>query len=1306
MMRDVSARFKYSEREFRAQRKAAAVGASSSSSSDDSENKPPPAAANAAQNSDDDAATQPPDACPSRELIHSHIRRYYRDVDAAAAAATDWEAVSARIRKDLAPYSVLKLGGFSLGDACTRLLGDVLALGASKLRTLDLGFNRLTDKGAAQLAEALETNTSLESLYLSGNEIGPAGARALAQALTKNTHLRSLHLSGNNIGEEGARFLADGITGNIALRALYLGTNGIGAAGMQSLATALTRNKSLEELTLGQNKIGSEGVRHLASAFATGHVALSTLELGKNGVDQEGAIALARSLCGVNRLQNLYMDHNPLGDVGASAFGALLAQNAELRVLDLSYTHMSLLGLRELSVVGLARSRALLCLLVDGHDWASTQYMKKNQHPSLNGASLATKGANNYAASCIVGAINANVHSVLFKLTGVDLSLVVAVPAPSSSGDGRRESDTLTRNELVLKGLHDARAAAQAAATASGIPPSHKRKPTEDAGNAADRSTATGADSGVDSDAGEGLSPVVQHPKFQKLEGNLKAGSSSGSISSVNGGGSGGSRSGSANALLGLLPPPRTGPSNGASSSAGGSGGSSPSKTSSNRPPRVIRIPSRGSMGRFPRSGGSCEKRLSLKSPRYESTMEVHVRKVISDIAKLPFNADEYDTLQAYYLGGRCSTGTSGCGDWGVDNVTGELTPCPACRSSRLAQYRRTMTRLEAAKQATDAELLVLLRQLHYLVGAFQNVENAVQTIDDILVSAHEGMDEPHQFSDVPPLASHKAAGQHTHVLDKTPRVGEETTKYPRAEALGARELHYGTAGFREDATLLVSTCHRMGMLAVLRSKSVGKIVGVMITASHNAANDNGLKIIDPKGDMLSQRWEKYAMQLANAPQDKVVEVLDTIVTAEKIDLDQTGNVFIAKDTRPSSEHLAELAREGALVIGGNVLDFGLQTTPQLHHLVRMWNYEQYNKGDWASEVGYYNMLSDAFKQLTATHDSKVRLLLAKLAKDLGDSLRLEIVNTPSNGELNLQCGAEHVEKSRQPPANMTRENDRGRRYCSMDGDGDRVVFHYFDDESTWHLLDGNKIACLFAEFLADKLHALDLDQEGVTFGCVMTAYANGSATQYLQSKGIRVAQAKTGVKYCHEKAMQFDMAVYFEANGHGTVVFKDALMDKLHKWENTLHDERKKLALSQLLAASQLVNQATGDAMCDLLFVEALLIQKNWNISDWDAIYNDLPSRQTKVKVTDRSVIKSDEEDDTKVLAPENLRSALDAALQEYADKRGRAFVRPSGTEDAVRVYAEADTQQDADALALQLARLVHQLCGGVGVEPTSFVA
>jgi len=41
---------------------------------------------------------------------------------------------------------------------------------------------------------------------------------------------------------------------------------------------------------------------------------------------------------------------------------------------------------------------------------------------------------------------------------------------------------------------------------------------------------------------------------------------------------------------------------------------------------------------------------------------------------------------------------------------------------------------------------------------------------------------------------------------------------------------------------------------------------------------------------------------------------------------------------------------------------------------------------------------------------------------------------------------------------------------------------------------------------------------------------------------------AKTGVKFVHPKAMDYDIGVYFEANGHGTVVFKDHVMSVLVK--------------------------------------------------------------------------------------------------------------------------------------------------------------
>ncbi|GMT09386.1 hypothetical protein PFISCL1PPCAC_683, partial [Pristionchus fissidentatus] len=55
----------------------------------------------------------------------------------------------------------------------------------------------------------------------------------------------------------------------------------------------------------------------------------------------------------------------------------------------------------------------------------------------------------------------------------------------------------------------------------------------------------------------------------------------------------------------------------------------------------------------------------------------------------------------------------------------------------------------------------------------------------------------------------------------------------------------YGTAGCRDHAGRLPFVVFRMGDLAALRARAVEKAIEVMLTASHNPEEDNGVKIVD-----------------------------------------------------------------------------------------------------------------------------------------------------------------------------------------------------------------------------------------------------------------------------------------------------------------------------------------------------------------------------------------------------------------------------------------------------------------------------
>ena len=549
----------------------------------------------------------------------------------------------------------------------------------------------------------------------------------------------------------------------------------------------------------------------------------------------------------------------------------------------------------------------------------------------------------------------------------------------------------------------------------------------------------------------------------------------------------------------------------------------------------------------------------------------------------------------------------------------------------------------------------------------------------------------------------------------------DSVSNLPQHTNHASQRLSYGTAGFRAnaDATPLDFVMFRVGCLIGLRSRSLGGVpCGAMVTASHNGAEDNGVKMVEPDGSMLEASWESIADVAINckttAELRKVLEAIPLGATASA-----SGLVFVALDTRASSERLTQCLIRGCNAVNAVVENYGLQSTPVLHHIVRHSNGFGHSI-TMSSVEGYSRMLKEGIAEtlgdITAgprgrlivdaaggvgTHVFNQVLLgdnkLAEVCKAKLGISEIVVANASTNAavELNENCGAEFAQKKRAAPVLIGVTHAGADRVASFDGDADRLVYSYTHPTKGWRLLDGDKIATLYALFINTELHHAGLVDAKLSVGLVQTAYANGASTHFvnnvMKNSAIQVKLAKTGVKFVEHEAKTFDIGMYFEANGHGTVIFNThavALLDANRPKTN------------KLLGFYKLINQAVGDAISDCLGVETVLAALNMTVDQWDNLYEDLPSRQGKIAIADRTLIKCTE-DETRILSPTALQTEIDALVAKTGNQ-ARAFVRPSGTEDAARVYAEATTKELANRLALEVARAAWRSVGKPGsAEP-----
>ena len=560
-----------------------------------------------------------------------------------------------------------------------------------------------------------------------------------------------------------------------------------------------------------------------------------------------------------------------------------------------------------------------------------------------------------------------------------------------------------------------------------------------------------------------------------------------------------------------------------------------------------------------------------------------------------------------------------------------------------------------------------------------------------------------------------------------------ETTRHSRpAGANGSAPpwFSYGTAGFRTDATLLRSTCFRAGAFAAARAIAHGgKTTGMVVTASHNPGRDNGVKLVEPDGGTLPMALERAAEMLANAGDDDAVAQIEALREAAKrveeeetpppppTEEAKTPRVLVARDTRESGRALADETLAGVRAMGVEAVDCGIATTPQLHYYVLATN-----SGAPDSEHDYYARLAAGYAALTEEDeeededvenierapgsrvDASPPLVIdcadgvgAQKLKLLGDAvepygLTFDLRNRgdAADSSLNDGCGSDYVQKMKAPPKRGDFGSLKsGTRCVSVDGDADRLIYFETREDGDVDLFDGDQIAVLIATHLNELVESAAPFLTDVTVGVLQTAYANGASTRHLvETLGSAPVCVPTGVKHLHHAAEQLDIGVYFESNGHGTALFSETTKKKIEDATVEALVQRSMPHVKALLALAhcqRCINPAVGDAMSGILLVEGIL--RRLKTTKLPRPYADLPSRQTKIVVPDRTKIKT-EDAERRVREPKSLQDAIDEALcvRAATDASVRAFVRPSGTEDCVRLYVEGEQVESVDVLTARI--------------------
>ena len=355
---------------------------------------------------------------------------------------------------------------------------------------------------------------------------------------------------------------------------------------------------------------------------------------------------------------------------------------------------------------------------------------------------------------------------------------------------------------------------------------------------------------------------------------------------------------------------------------------------------------------------------------------------------------------------------------------------------------------------------------------------------------------------------------------------------------------------------------------------------GIMITASHNPKEYNGIKIIGPDGYKLHDRLEEQIENLISSISDA------------------TLFNFFAENPGTISYNFLQTA----------------------HH-----DYTSFLKSLYSFEGNY--------KLKVAVDCSNGSASTCKeIFNELG--LNADVFNTDLTGDgINDGCGSMHLEF-------IQAKVKEGFYDCGIafDGDADRCLLV----DENGDIVDGDYILAIIGNYLKEHNKLTN----NTIVGTVMS---NLGLVKFCDKKGIKFLSTKVGDKYVLEEMITNNSSLGGEQSGH--IILKDYA--------------------------------TTGDGLLTALMILSIMDKTEKPLH----VLKDEMSKYPQISTQ----IYADPKDKNAFVANVQLRDSINDLVKSRLGNDGRAVVRPSGTENYIRIMVEGKDEKTISNICETIVNMIE---------------